>query len=97
MFSLYNVVYYDGDQAYTTKFILESKETESEHYITADAEEKLDKYMEGNGEVLTVDCKIFHLDLSEITALQEGKLTTRFDFSIPDQMACFERFNEMYF
>ena len=97
MFSLYNVVYYDGDSAYTTKFILESEETESDHRMTVDAEEKLDKYMKGNGEVLNVDCKIFHLDLSEISALEHGELITRFNFPVPDQMAAFGRFNEMYF
>lgn len=100
MFSLCNVVYYDGESAYTTQFILQTfYETVSDDYrLTGHSKEKLEKYLEGNGELLHIDIIMPALDLEDIVSMKSGEyVCTLFRFGEGAQYACYYRFKEMYF
>lgn len=80
-YSMYNVVIYDGADAYVAKFILETDETQ--------AINDLKEYWSSNGydgEILKTD-KLYSLELRNIIAFEDNE----------EYKNTFERFNEMYF
>ena len=82
-YSMYNVVWYDGVDAYVTMFILKSN-------IGA-AKLALKEFWEKNGydtgQILKID-KLYDVTLEKILALKDGNNV---------QVNVFERFKEMYF
>lgn len=84
MFGLFNVVWYDGYEAYVSKFILEHHDGN----ITPSAMSKLEKYLNGNGEILKVDYR-HAIDFDDIIDLNESVATQ-------DKLAV-DRFKKMYF
>ena len=83
-FGLFNVVWYDGYEAYVSKFILEHHKGN----ITPSAMSKLEDYLKGNGEILKVDYR-FSITFEDITKMIES--TESSDKLIIDQ------FSKMYF
>lgn len=84
MFGLFNVVWYDGYEAYVSKFILEHHDGN----ITPVAMGKLEKYLNGNGEILKVDYR-YAIEFDDIIDLNESSATQ-------DKLAV-DRFKKMYF
>ena len=84
MFGLFNVVWYDGYVAYVSKFILEHHDGE----ITPVAMGKLEKYLNGNGEILKIDYR-YTIEFDDIIELNESTATQ-------DKLAV-DRFKKMYF
>lgn len=84
-FYLVNVVWYDGSDAYVSKFILEADGQE----ITKDASERLEKYLRGNGEILKVDI-LYSVTLDYIMGYKVAEKE-------PELTAAYDRFNSMYF
>lgn len=60
---MYNVVWYDGCDAYVTKFILPSDEKE--------AKKGLAKWWEYDGDILKLDM-LYYMSLENILALRNG-------------------------
>ena len=86
MFGLFNVVWYDGYEAYVSKFILECHDGN----ITPCAMSKLEKYLNGNGEILKVDYR-HAIEFDDIIELNESTATQ-------DNLAVeLRRFKKMYF
>lgn len=84
MFGVFNVVWYDGYEAYVSKFILECH-GES---ITPGTMGKLENYMCGNGDILKVDFR-YSVDFDDIMEMNKSTLDV-------DKLAI-ERFKKMYF
>ena len=84
MFGLFNVVWYDGCEAYVSKFILECHGEN----ITPRTMGKLENYINGNGDILKVDFR-YSVDLDDIIEMNKST-------SSVDKLAI-ERFNKMYF
>lgn len=82
-----NVVWYDGCDAYVSKFVLRfDKDAE---VITDESKEKLLDYMiSAGGELLKTDV-LYSVDLEEIIALKQAEQ--------PELKAAFDRFNTMWF
>ena len=84
MFSLANVVWYDGVDSFVSKYVLE---TEDGH-ATTKARNKIIEYLSGNGELLKIDI------------LHPVTLDTIFTYrdNINDNLkTAYNRFNIMYF
>ena len=84
MFGLFNVVWYNGYEAYVSKFILEHNDEK----ITPRTMGKLENYISGNGEILKVDFK-YAIGFHEIIEMNESTATY-------DKLAI-DRFKKMYF
>lgn len=85
---LMNVVYYDGVQAYVSKFIGRTK-AEGEWFVqTKETEVLIKKYLDGNGEVLKID-PLYCVSLKNIIAMQDSE--------DPELRAAYMRFEEMWF
>lgn len=84
MFGLFNVVWYDGYDAYVSKFILEHHDGN----ITPVAMGKLEKYLNGNGEILKVEfrCAIDFDNIIEMNGSTESC-----------DKSAIDRFKKMYF
>ena len=83
-FGLFNVVWYDGSSAYVSKFILPSSHGE----ISNGTLNRLEKYLEGNGDILKTDY-LYPLSFDNIKAMEtsiDNELKTSVD-----------RFAQMYF
>lgn len=80
---LVNVVWYDGVEAYVTKFVLPVNE---KYELEKSTKDKVKKYLDGNGEVLKFDLCYF-VTLENIIAYKDDI----------DKNCIYERFNEMYF
>lgn len=80
-YSMYNVVIYDGTDAYVIKFVLLTDEQQAMY--------DLKKYWSDvgyDGEILKID-KLYSLELRNIIAFEDSE----------EYKNTFERFNEMYF
>ena len=84
MFGLFNVVWYDGCEAYVSKFILEINGVK----ITPRAMGKLESYIKGNGEILKVDFR-HTIDFDDIIEMNES--TASYDKLLID------KYKKMYF
>lgn len=84
-FGMVNVVWYDGYDAYVSKFILE---TDKMSGVTPDAKERTEQYMSGNGEILKYH-PIEALSFADIKRLEESGTT--------EEKAAVDRFSNMYF
>ena len=84
MFGLFNVVWYDGYEAYVSKFILEHNDGE----ITPRTMGKLENYISGNGEILKVDFR-YTIDFDTIIEMNES--------TAPCDKLAIDRFKKMYF
>lgn len=82
MYSMYNVVWYDGVDAYVSKMILKSDKTK--------AIKDAINYLKGNGEVLKVDL-LYTLERENILAILKD-----YGESNPDNKLIADRFSEMY-
>lgn len=82
-YSMYNVVWYDGVEAYVTKFVLSENEKKAEN-------ELLDWWIEKGycGEILKLD-RLYGVTLENIIALRNEDNDTN--------NCAYERFKEMYF
>lgn len=80
-YSMYNVIIYDGVDAYISKFVLETDETQAINVLK--------EYWCSNGydgEILKID-RLYSLELRNIIALENSEKYKN----------TFERFEEMYF
>lgn len=80
-YSMYNVVVYDGVDAYVIKFVLQTDETQAINVLK--------EYWFSNGydgEILKID-RLYPLELRNIIALENSE----------EYKNTFERFEEMYF
>ena len=84
MFSLANVVWYDGVDSFVSKFILETVNNQ----VTTSARVKVENYLNGNGELLKLDV-LYKLSLDNIVALK--------DSDDEEMQVAYERFDIMYF
>ena len=84
MFSLVNVVWYDGVDSFVSKFILETVNNQ----VTTSARVKVENYLNGNGELLKLDV-LYKLSLDNIVALK--------DSDDVEMQVAYERFDIMYF
>lgn len=84
MFGLFNVVWYDGCEAHLSKFILEQNGGK----ITPRAMGKIEKYINGNGEILKVDFR-YTIDFDDIIEMNVSTASY-------DKLAI-NRFKKMYF
>ena len=81
---LTNVVWYDGIDAFVSKFILQC----DEEGVTQESEGLVGQYLNGNGELLKID-RLYPVDLDNIVAFKdadEAELKTAYD-----------RFKQFYF
>lgn len=83
--SLVNVVWYDGSDAYVSKFILR---TEGYEKLTEESEGLLGQYLSGNGEILKTDI-LYNLTFENIMAMENEEDV--------EKVTAFNRFKEMYF
>ena len=89
-FAMTNVVWYDGSDAYVSKFIVEAKD----YQVTEDSKKKVEDYLSGNGEIVKYD--VLHtMEFENIVALENYKDST-YENEI-EQYAAYKRFQEMYF
>ena len=84
MFGLFNVVWYDGYEAYVSKFILEHKAGK----ITLRTMGKLENYINDGGEILKVEFR-YTIEIDDIIEMNEST-------AINDKLAI-DRFKKMYF
>ena len=90
-----NVVWYDGVNAFVTKFIVQAETnkekigTDQYWSATKESERKIREYLDGNGEVLKID-PLYGVDFDNIVALGQ------YDEEKAEREA-FERFKRMYF
>ena len=92
-----NVVWYDGVDAFVTKFIVQA-ETDTEKIgtsnywsVTKESERKIREYFDGNGEVLKID-PLYGVDFDNIVAL--GQCDEEYKKA---EREAVERFKQMYF
>jgi len=85
-----NVVWYDGTDAFVSKFVLQAEDDE----ITADSRYRVSKYLDGNGEVLKID-PLYPVDFDNIVALKTYE-NSSLESEI-EQFAAYDRFKEMWF
>ena len=78
---LVNVVWYDGVEAYVSKFILQCDEGE----LTEDSKKRTEEYLDGNGEILKFDV-CYAVKLENIIAYKNS-----------DHQEIYQRFEEMWF
>ena len=83
-----NVVFYDGSNAYVSKFIIKADTDEPFRSILAESEIALEDYLSGNGEILKID-PLYTVNLDNIIALK--------DCDDAELKCAYDRFNEMYF
>ena len=84
MFSLANVVWYDGVDSFVSKFILETEGGQ----VTTKARNKVVEYLRGNGELLKLDV-LYKLSLDNIVAFK--------DSNDEELQVAYARFDTMYF
>jgi len=92
-----NVVWYDGSDAYVSKFILKQKRTDdgANDTVTEESEDRVRQYLgEGNGEVLKIDV-LYGLSFDSIVALKDYEKSGY--KSEVEQFAAYERFKEIWF
>lgn len=82
---LVNVVWYDGRDAFVSKFVLQCDE---DGVTTEDSKAKVEEYLTGNGEVLKFD-EVSIVGFEHIMALEKHEQ--------PDYKAAFDRFKNMWF
>ena len=83
-----NVVYYDGCDAYVSKFIIKADPDSPFNSILAESEMALEDYISGNGDILKID-PLYTVNLDNIVALKDCD---------DEELKCaYARFNEMYF
>ena len=83
-----NVVFYDGINAYVSKFVIKADEDEPFTLVNEDSMKKVADYLSGNGEILKVDI-LYAVDFDNIVALK--------DADDAELRCAYDRFKEMYF
>lgn len=83
-----NVVFYDGSDAYVSKFIIKADTDEPYKSILPDSEIALEDYLRGNGEILKID-PLYTVTLDNIISLK--------DCDDAELKCAYHRFKEMYF
>ena len=94
-----NVVWYDGSDAFVSKFIgqMEANEDEDgliEETLTDETISKIKEYLSGNGEALKFD-PLYSMDFDNIVALKGYENSTS-EYEI-ELFAAYGRFKEMWF
>lgn len=84
MFSLVNVVWYDGVDSFVSKFILETVDNQ----VTTSARAKVINYLQGNGELLKLDV-LYKVSLDNIVAFK--------NCDNEELQVAYVRFDTMYF
>ena len=83
--SIVNVVYYDGTDAYVSKFVLRTDENGN---VDDESQHRTCKYLRGNGEIVHYDA-IRKVNFEEILYLKESPEA--------EYRAAYERFKTMWF
>ena len=83
-----NAVFYDGQNAYVSKFIVKGDDYDPFITINPDSEARIEEYLSGNGELLKIDI-LYSVDFDNIIALK--------DADEPELQCAYQRFKEMYF
>lgn len=96
---LVNVVWYDGEYAYVSKFVMEAEREEDGFgslVVTDRAKELVENYLSGNGEVLKFD-ELFSVNLDNIIAYKnvydDKDNPTEYE---KECYAAYDRFRKMY-
>lgn len=85
-----NVVWYDGSDAYVSKFILKA----TEEGVTEESEGLVGQYLNGNGELLKID-PLYYVNFDNIIALKTYEdSNSEHERSLYN---AYERFKEMWF
>lgn len=85
-FNLVNVIWYDGIDAYVSKFILPCSSDNKK--VTTAGMKKCKEYMNGNGEILKFDV-LYPVTLENINSFGV--------YGDNEQKATYDRFSKMYF
>ena len=80
-----NVVWYDGCDAFVSKFILKA----DEDGVTQESEGLVGQMLNGNGEVLKIE-RLYAVDFDNIIALKDYT-------EQPELQRAYDRFKEMWF
>lgn len=83
-FYLVNVVFYDGFEAYVSKFILRG----SNYELSEESKKLTEEYLSGNGEILKYDV-LYEVTLENILAFNE--------YGDNEQQCAYDRWSKMYF
>lgn len=94
MWYMCNVVWYDGQDAYVSKFVLKADEINDVVGITEESDRKVRSYISGNGEVLKVDL-LYPVDFDNIVALKSYE-NSHLESEI-ELYAAYDRFKHMWF
>ena len=95
-FAMTNVVWYDGQDAYVSKFIIKvDRINPTDDWMpTVESTGFVGQYLSGNGEILKYD--VLHtMEFDNIVALENYK-DSKYENEI-EQYAAYCRFKEMYF
>lgn len=84
-FRMTNVVWYDGVNAYVSKFILEY---DMENNLKDESLKALRYYLEGNGELLKVD-SLYPVNFTNIVSMEKN--------GTDEQKVAVQRFRRMFF
>ena len=84
-FRMCNVVWYDGIDAFVSKFILEF---DMENNLKKESLKRLEQDLEGNGELLKVD-SLYPVNFSNIVAMEKN--------GSDEQKIAVQRFKRMFF
>lgn len=84
-----NVVWYDGSDAFVSKFIIQTEREGEVTKITKMSTDKIEEYLSGNGELLKID-PLYNVGFDNILALKDYK-------DQPELQAAYERFKDMWF
>ena len=86
---LANVIWYDGCDAFVSKFVVQVDTVDGERGVTDESKAKLDAYLHGNGEILKIDL-LYDVNFDNILAMKDHT-------EVPEYQAAFERFKNMWF
>lgn len=90
-----NVVWYDGQDAFVSKFIGQIEYGEDgTPKLTAESISKIEEYLSGNGEALKFDL-LYSMDFDNIVALKNYEYSKE-EYEI-EQFAAYERFKNLWF
>ena len=94
-----NVVWYDGSEAYVSKFVGQAEAIEDDlglitEELTDETINKIKEYLSGNGEALKFDM-LYPMDFDNIVALKGNEKST-IEHEI-ELFAAYERFKSMWF
>ena len=85
---LVNAVFYDGSNAYVSKFVVKADEDKPFDKVSVESECKIADYLSGNGELLKIDI-LYDVNFDNILAFK--------DADDAELRCAYDRFKEIYF